>query len=324
MRNLRRRAAAVALAVAATACGGSGDLVDRIGDSASELVEGVASELDTVVPDAGEGEGAPGDAPTSDTGDTGGGADGTGDGSDGAGGGAPPDPGTGDAPAATPADDLGPVGANGRAMLRGDRPTLVVEVDVQQGVAADDAALAHMVDQLAAHADKPGGIRFVGGNTFASDRTAWTTADLRDAAAANRSTSTDGEQVSLYLLYVRGGFHADGEETTAVGVTYRASEIAMFPERWSGLSGLLGGDRAVERAVLVHELGHALGLVNLTYDSEIDHEDPEHPGHSDRRGSVMFWAVETTLIGQVFSGPPPDTFDDADAADLEGLRTGRY
>jgi hypothetical protein len=234
----------------------------------------------------------------------------------------PPPAGTG-TPAAT-TQDLGRVGANGRAMLRADHASLVIEVDVQQGRQPSQTALDHLAATLDRHADKPGGIRFAGGNTFTSDRTDWSASDLRAVAAANRSTSSTGDTVSLYLLYVDGGFFQDGEQTNAIGVTYNASEIALFPERWSGLGSVLGSDQQLERAVLVHELGHALGLINLTYDSAIAHEDPDHPGHSDNRGSVMFWAIETTLIGQVFSGPPPDTFDEADAADLDGLRTGRY
>jgi hypothetical protein len=234
------------------------------------------------------------------------------------------DAGDGDSDAGrTPVDDLGPVGANGRAMLRGDRSRLVIEVDVQEGLRPTQAALDHLVASLREHADKPGGVELAGGNTFASDRTTWTAQDLRDVAATHRSTASDGGTVSFYVLYVRGGFVAGGEETNAVGVAHRASEIAVFPERWRGLGDLLGGDPRLERAVLVHELGHALGLVELTYESDHPRQDPEHPGHSSNRGSVMFWAVETDLVGQVLGGPPPDRFDADDAADLAALRDGR-
>jgi hypothetical protein len=223
----------------------------------------------------------------------------------------------------TPTNDGGGVGANGRALLRGDRARIVVEVDVQEGASVDQAALDHLVDELSRHVDKAGGITFAGGNTFASDDEEWTTDDLRAAASSNRSTATDGQQVSIHVLYVRGSHHQDGQETAAIGLAYSASTIAMWPERWSGMGGLLGSDRAIERAVLVHELGHLLGLVNLTYQSDIAHEDAAHPGHSNNQDSVMFHAIESTLIGQLFSGPPPDRFDEADASDLAGLREGR-
>ena len=197
------------------------------------------------------------------------------------------------------------------------------EIDAQEGVEVDEAAVEHLLAVLARVVDKPDGIVREGGNTFVSDRTSWTADDLRAATAANRTTTTTDDRVSVHLLYVAGS-HADEDgQTNAIGLAYSASTAALFPQRWQGVASLLGSARAIERAVLVHELGHLLGLVNIGYESDVDHEDPDHPGHSSNRGSVMFHAIETTLIGQVFDGPPPNTFDDADRSDLEGLRTGR-
>ena len=48
--------------------------------------------------------------------------------------------------------------------------------------------------------------------------------------------------------------------------------------------------------------------------------DPEHPGHSPNRGSVMYHAVESTLLGTVLSGGPPRDFDADDLADLAAIR----
>ena len=223
----------------------------------------------------------------------------------------------------TPVADGGAVGSNGRALLRGDRRRIVLEIDVQSGVTVDSAAVDHRVDELSRYVDKADGVVLEGGNNFTSQKDAWTVEDLRDAMAINRSTFSDDTQVSVHLLYVRGGHVADGQTTQAIGLAYSASTIALFPERWAGFGSVLGSGRAVERAVLVHELGHLLGLVNLTHESPHDREDPDHPGHSTNRQSVMHYAIESTLIGQVFSGPPPDRFDEADADDLEGLRTGR-
>lgn len=311
-RPVRALALALAVAVLATACGSAQDLVDDVPGvtfGPSEQVDGSADPSPTTGPTAPDGDGgSTGGATDPDT--------------------APTEPvgasATEQNPQTTPVNDAGAVGVNGPAMLRGDRAQLVIEIDVQQGITVDQAAVDHLVDEVRRHVDKPGGITFAGGNTFASDRTEWSAGDLREAAAANRTTSSTGDAVSVHVMYVRGGFYQDGEQTAAIGVAYSASNVAIFPERWAGLGTLLGSSRAIERAVLVHEFGHLFGLVNLTYASEIDHEDPEHPGHSSSQQSVMFHAIESTLIGQVFSGPPPDRFDDADAADLAGLRSGRY
>ncbi len=318
--KLRTTSLLLAAALTATACSGVADVVDDITTQAGEAVGEVVDELVSDSPGSG-GDGdtgeapAPGDAP----------ADGETGGSDG--GGDTPSAGGNEAPAgglSAPLDDFASVGFHGPAMLRGSVSKLVVEVDVQSGVRVSQAAMDHLVGRMRAYVDKPGGVVVSGGNTFSSDRTQWSSAQLREIASQNRDTRSGGDTVSVYVLYVEGEFIANGQSTNAIGVAHNASEFAVFPDKWAGLGGLLGSDSAIERAVLVHEWGHLLGLVNIGYTSEIDHEDPEHKGHSRNQGSAMYWAIESTLISQVFSGPPPDDFDDADRADLEGLRTGKY
>lgn len=316
--SLRRTTALLAvLTMALTACDAGGDVADSVRDAASEI----ASDIEDATSDGGQ----PADG-TDDQGTTSGEPDGEGtDGTDGSTGDGEGDGDAGDGGTRVEANDLGPVGANGKPMLQASYPNLVIEVDVQDCTSSDAAAVDHLVSTLRSVVDKPGGVILAGGNTFSSDRRQWTASDLRGVAEANRSNYSTGDTVAVYVLYACGAFHADGQETSAIGAAYNASEFAVFPQRWNdGIGALLGSNRAVERAVLVHEAGHLFGLVNLTYRSEIAHEDPDHPGHSSSRRSVMYWAIESTAIGQVFSGPPPDTFDEADRADLEGLKSGKY
>ncbi len=311
--RLRLTSLLLATALAATACGSASEVVSDLASEAGEAVGEVVGELASDAPGDGGADGSGG-------GDGGEGGEPAGGGDAGAGDGAE----SVDDALGAPLDDFAGVGFHGAAMLRGSIPRLVLEVDVQDGVRVTQSALDHLVARMRQYVDKPGGVVLAGGNTFASDRTQWSSAQLREIAAANRDNFSGGDAVVVYVLYVEGEFIADGQRTNAIGVAYNASEFAVFPDKWSGLGGLLGSDAAIERAVLVHEWGHLLGLVNIGYTSEIDHEDPEHPGHSRNQGSVMYWAIESTLISQVFSGPPPDDFDDADRADLEGIRSGKY
>lgn len=77
----------------------------------------------------------------------------------------------------------------------------------------------------------------------------------------------------------------------------------------------------VETAVLTHETGHLLGLVDLYLAT--GRQDSAHPGHSSNKGSVMYWAVETTDLVTAFGqGGPPRNFDAADLADLANIRDG--
>lgn len=226
-----------------------------------------------------------------------------------------PDPDDGPAPLV---DDLAGVGANAEALLRPEVPRLVVEVAVQEGVAADPQAIDHLVGILEREADKPEGVEAVR-TTFDDDRERWSPQDLRQVADEQRTRWSDEQTATVFVLYVRGAF----EDEDAIGVAYNASEAALFPERWEGLlEGLLATDADVERAALTHEVGHLLGLVELVYDSAHDREHPDAPGHSRSEDSVMHPAVETTAVGRVFDGPPPDDFDAADRDDLEQLRTG--
>lgn len=212
-------------------------------------------------------------------------------------------------------DDLAPLGAMCRDYLRA--PRIVLEMDWQEGAEPTAEARAHLLDTLR----RVSGATVVasGGPEITTEREVWTPADLRAEAAAHRTHYSTSDQMALYVLSVEGRFQDEG----ALGVAHRASEFAIFPDLIGRLSALLGGRTAVERAVLVHEAGHLLCLVNIGYRSPFDREDAEHPNHSNDRRSVMHWAIETSAIGQLFKGPPPNTFTEQDLADLAGLRAGR-
>lgn len=119
------------------------------------------------------------------------------------------------------------------------------------------------------------------------------------------------------ILFVHGSF--DGDDGT-LGAAVRGDVAAVFVDQVGRAAGVLGSIEAIERSVTTHELGHLLGLVDLYLDT--GRGDPQHPGHSPNRDSVMFWAVESDAIGQLLGADPPDSFDASDRADLEAIRSG--
>lgn len=218
-------------------------------------------------------------------------------------------------------DDTAGLGALCRDYLRADVPGLVVEVQHEPGARPEQAALDHLSAVLRSVVAKPAGVRVVVQEIPGGDQSrSWTAEDLRTTAAAHRRHYSTQQELALYVLSVRGSF----VQRESLGVAHRASEFAIFPDRIGPLATLLGGRAALERAVLVHEAGHLLCLVNIGYSSDQGRESAEYPHHSTDKGSVMYWAIENSAVAQLFTGPPPDDFTDADRADLEGLRTGRH
>jgi len=73
----------------------------------------------------------------------------------------------------------------------------------------------------------------------------------------------------------------------------------------------------------VHEYGHLVALVNNGYESPHDHEDPDHPNHSNNDDSVMYWAIESQDIANQIDGEPPNNFDSDDLDDLRLMKEGK-
>lgn len=221
-------------------------------------------------------------------------------------------------PASVPSDSA-PLGALCRTYLGEAVPRLVVEVDWQDGARNTKGAVSHLVAVLRSVARKPGGVTRTGGLTGPGDPDrVWSVEDVRRESARVRAHHTTPQQAAMHVLFLRGRFHEEG----VIGLAYSASQIAVFPDAIDSLSVLLGGQLGVQRSVLVHEAGHLLCLVNIGYRSLHDREDPAHPHHSSDRGSVMYWAIDTTAVGTIFSGPPPDDFTAQDRDDLRRLAVG--
>jgi hypothetical protein len=162
--------------------------------------------------------------------------------------------------------------------------------------------------------------------TIADGRDSWTVQQLQAAEAQSSHHKSSASAIVLHVLYVNGRFD-DGSSggANALGAAFNASTFAIFKDRIANASTPLVPPDAIESADVVHETGHVLALVNLTYHSPRNHEDPQHPGHSSNQQSVMYYAIDNVgvvnLLG-LHSRPPTD-FDADDRADLRDLKTGK-
>jgi len=192
---------------------------------------------------------------------------------------------------------------------------IVVEVRAQAGAEPRRATLDHLARVLRDASGKP--VLVDGPDPVGGAGEAWTAASLSALADRAAELPQGGQQVVLRLLFLRGSFEGNGG---VLGVAVRGDVAAVFSDQVDAAGGPLVDPAVVEDAVSVHEVGHLLGLVDIIVGS--GRGDPEHPGHSRNRDSVMYWAVESDAISQLLSGGIPNELDADDRAELAAIRRG--
>lgn len=193
---------------------------------------------------------------------------------------------------------------------------LVLEVDYAEGYQPRTEAVDLIKQRIEERLSKPQGTT-VEMRAFSSAQSTYSVEDLRSLEAERRDRRPGGDAMVLYVLYLNGRHEEDSGEGRILGVHYDHASIAIFKDsidRSGGLLGLNLNAADVEKAVLVHEFGHAIGLVNNGLEMQRDHEDEDHPKHSSNQESVMYWAVENTL-GLPGLDRIPNNFDPDDVAD---------
>jgi hypothetical protein len=199
----------------------------------------------------------------------------------------------------------------------------VIEVDSIQGQAPPGGVLDFVKGRLAAVVDKPDGIEMRIDESLPARGGTWSSKDLTDYSSAHFQAGTSGKTAAIHLLFVDGTYEegnvlgATFSRETSSGKVVETGPIVIFSEAIRGGCGplCLGGSTPQFQAVVTHEFGHAIGLVDNGIDMQRDHEDGAHPGHSTNARSVMYWEVETVGIFNLAGGPPTE-FDADDRADL--------
>jgi hypothetical protein len=201
-------------------------------------------------------------------------------------------------------------------------PALHVEIDHVSGKAPDSGAQALLGTRLNERCNKPSGIAIqVSENNLPAGGNGkkWTLEEVRQVELQHRQTfdGTLPATKALYMQYLDGGFEADDQDSRVLGVAYSPSSICIFKDNITaaapGRLGQFADD--VEKAVIVHELGHMLGLVNNGVGMVAPHEDTTHPKHDTNTACVMYYAVEADL--QAFLSGIPNQYDAACIADMQ-------
>ena len=215
---------------------------------------------------------------------------------------------------ATPAPAVGAPGAWAAYFLRASQSrALTLQILATPGADPHQATVDHLTSVLRTVSAKA---VTVTRTTFGADSGGWTSASIASAASSYAPSPRSGVAV-VQLLFVRGGYQGDD---SVLGLSVNSSVAAIFPDRISSAATGLATPARIEESVTTHELGHLLGLVDLYLHT--GRSDPQHPGHSTNPRSVMYWAVESDVVGDLLTGGPPTDFDQTDLADLSTIRRG--
>ncbi len=196
--------------------------------------------------------------------------------------------------------------------------TLIVEVDYMNGYQPTQAAIDNAVDFLLERLNKPKGIKVVLKNIPALNKNTYTISDIKNIELVNRNHYPAAEILTAYVLFLDGGYIQDNQNTKILGVSYSSTAVAIFEETIKNYSGGVTqpSQTTLETAVINHEFGHTLGLINNGTPLQSQHQDINHGHHCNDSDCLMYYTAETSdIVGNLVGGNIPE-LDDNCIADL--------
>lgn len=129
----------------------------------------------------------------------------------------------------------------------------------------------------------------------AFSKSSWTAEEIYALAEKHRRHRSSAQESAFWVVFLGGQFR-DGSQSypSMVGVSLGGTTVvAIFKDVVLGTGSDVGlTTRYVEQATVVHELGHALGLVDNGIAMHQDHRDREHGKHCTASACVMYWLNE--------------------------------
>lgn len=119
----------------------------------------------------------------------------------------------------------------------------------------------------------------------------WTIAEMQDLAEEYREGESTEDHSNFFIAIVNGYKEGDDGEIneSVIGVSLTGTSIIFL------FRDVIAGSEVpqyVLASTVVHELGHALGLVNNGIEPATDHHDSDNGAHCSNPDCVMYWQNE--------------------------------
>lgn len=128
------------------------------------------------------------------------------------------------------------------------------------------------------------------------NKDSWTVSEIEALAKANKNIQSTNSHATIQAVFVQGYFKSsDGVNQNVVGINITGTTIiAIFKDVIKNMNKNDDGAAAkfMEQSTLVHEFGHAIGLVNNGVKQVSSHHDSEHGAHCSNSDCVMYWQNE--------------------------------
>lgn len=193
---------------------------------------------------------------------------------------------------------------------------LVVEILYVVGNRPSQEAIRRLQEFLEARLNKPKGIRILEEHALPSPgKSQYTVGDARQIEDLNRRFFTRKDEIAVTVLFLDG---SSTDVTGTLGQAHRSTSIVIYEKALIAASAD-GGTRRdlLESAILHHEFGHLLGLVQGGDPSREGHRDSEHGDHCANPECLMHHSVESGLAAS--GGTQVPALDESCLADLRAL-----
>jgi hypothetical protein len=128
----------------------------------------------------------------------------------------------------------------------------------------------------------------------AQNRTGWTASDILSLEEEVWNNGYSPGTVYVHVIFLHGYLLEDGTENRRIlGASISGRPVmVVFKDvvLAAGFTSTL--EKYMDQATLVHEFGHAAGLVDNGVPMVSGHEDPMHPKHCSSSLCVMYWLNE--------------------------------